>query len=389
MTEINFGGPKQQTYIILNIIFCSFGFLASLINIVLIKIMKLNSGHISLVLFMNYSQLIYDFTLFFSNVYCGYYILNIANFFQLTFGISGSLISNWIAYVAFYVVYYNKNIDINSNKKLMYLSSFLPGLINGIILLGATIPQKDTNFDLRQIAIVDIYYYIRLASILLNFLFAGLTLFKIYKMGSKRRTKSFEEIAIQTFSYRLLFYPIIQAVGRLGNAWYEKAYGEDYDNADDASTTQYDSLLFVAILTPLVSVGYLIIFLIMQPSAYKYFKRLFGAQIHIEKTNITTTKASFINRSTAHSVRLSTAHTSSVMEDPSGFSKPSIFNTLDYWTQSVFKKSEFDPEIYDLEDEDLLNIIENSTPFADFTTSESNHQTSNPIQEENFQNNIL
>lgn len=52
-------------------------------------------------------------------------------------------------------------------------------------------------------------------------------------------------------------------------------YGAEIDQAN-ASATQYDALLFLSIVTPLVSVGYLIIFLLLQPSAYDEFRALFG-----------------------------------------------------------------------------------------------------------------
>jgi hypothetical protein len=58
-----------------------------------------------------------------------------------------------------------------------------------------------------------------------------------------------------------------------GYAWYELEYGVDID-ADDPSTQQFACLIFLTIVTPMVSIGYLIIFLMMQPRAYQEFKAM-------------------------------------------------------------------------------------------------------------------
>jgi hypothetical protein len=59
----------------------------------------------------------------------------------------------------------------------------------------------------------------------------------------------------------------------LGYAWYELEYGVVID-ADDPNTQQFVCLIFLTIVTPMVSIGYLVIFLMMQPRAYQEFKAM-------------------------------------------------------------------------------------------------------------------
>ena len=93
------------------------------------------------------------------------------------------------------------------------------------------------------------------------------------------RTKS--EIAISTLSMRLFYYPIIQAIGRSGCAWYEMTYKYNFDpdsgfnfNPERTTDTQFAAQCLMVISTPLISIGYLCIFLIMQPDAMRSFRAL-------------------------------------------------------------------------------------------------------------------
>lgn len=67
----------------------------------------------------------------------------------------------------------------------------------------------------------------------------------------------------------------MQAIGRSGYAFYLAKYGGDFD-PDTGSDEQYAALLFMVIITACVSVGYLIILLLLQPSAYSEFRAMLG-----------------------------------------------------------------------------------------------------------------
>jgi hypothetical protein len=235
--------------------------------------MKVRTGHVLLVLTMSYFQLLYDLTFFFSNVDCGYYVTVVANFFQLSCGIGSSLVSNWIAFIALYIILYRQKFNIFDYYTHILASCVLPGLVDAIIYLVAVCPADSQDDALLDFSILDYYYYTRLASIALNFIFVFLAFYKIDLMSSKTNNKSDQEMAIRTLARRLIFYPVVQAIGRSGYAWYEFEYGVNID-VDDPTQEQFASLIFLTIITPMVSIGYLIIFLVMQPRAYLEFKRM-------------------------------------------------------------------------------------------------------------------
>eukprot|EP01039_Chlorochromonas_danica_P010794 gene10794-11996_t len=248
------------------------GALSSAITIWLIHLMKTeNGGHLRLVLTMSCYQILYDITFFFSNVNCGHYITAAANFFQLLSGIGGSLASNWIAFVAWYVITFRQKPDVVGRFNLVFLSTFVPGLVDALLYFFSVVPQQATNKDLEEVSVLDFYYYLRLASIGVNFVLCIITIYKISLMSSKRVEKSIQERAIENVTRRMIYYPLLQALGRSGYAWYEASYGSNID-PNQASRSQYACLIFLTIVTPLVSVGYLAIFLVMQPSAFQILK---------------------------------------------------------------------------------------------------------------------
>lgn len=199
---------RIQIYIALNLITSIIGTLASALHITLMYRMKI-TGFILLILTMSWFQIMYDWSFFFSNIYVGYYITIIANFFQLCGGIGGALISNFIAFTVLFVVWKKQSFDIFKHFKLIFILSFLPGLVDGIIYVYSNIPEN-AHPNLTNVAVLDIYYNIRLISILLNFIVFGVSAYFIRMMRSKGPMKTRTEIAINTLSRRLIFYPIIQ-----------------------------------------------------------------------------------------------------------------------------------------------------------------------------------
>ena len=226
---------------------------------------------------MSCFQLLYDLTLFFSNVDCGYYVSTVANIFQLSCGIASSLVSNWISFVAWYVVTYRQKFDVLGNLHLIIPSCAIPGLVDAIMYAVSRIPQDKFNEDLEDVSVLGVYYYIRLISIGFNFLFCLATVYMIYQMSPQKGMKSIEVLALRTVAIRMIYYPIVQAIGRSGYAWYEAEYGADIDN-NYSDSNKFACLMFVTIITPMTPVGYLIIFLTMQPQAYIHFIALMTCQ---------------------------------------------------------------------------------------------------------------
>ena len=121
-----------------------------------------------------------------------------------------------------------------------------------------------------------LYFYARLISIALNFVMIACILYKNYQVRSKSTIKTPAEVAINTLCRRVMYYTILQTISRSGYAWYEAQYGFDFSVYEaEHNQERYAALMYTAIITPTVSVGYLILFLTIEPNAYDCFKEIF------------------------------------------------------------------------------------------------------------------
>jgi hypothetical protein len=159
----------------------------------------------------------------------------------------------------------------------MFWCSF-PGIVICIAYICVSYPEDQTDSNAQDTILLGAYYYLRIASIALNFIFSAMTLYKIHSMSSNRylrqqsrhqppRKPSLYEVALRTLAKRMVLYPIVQALGRSGFAWYEGEFGNNIFSLDTVSAGQYRAMVFCVLVTPMISVGYLVIFLFMQPEA--------------------------------------------------------------------------------------------------------------------------
>jgi len=68
---------------------------------------------------------------------------------------------------------------------------------------------------------------------------------------------------------RLLYYPVVQVISRFGLSWFELEYGFAF-GLYDGSSTRFAVLCLAAAAAPCCALGYLIIFLKMQPRAWLF-----------------------------------------------------------------------------------------------------------------------
>lgn len=73
---------------------------------------------------------------------------------------------------------------------------------------------------------------------------------------------------------RLQYYCLVQIISRIGATWYQLQYG--FRETIDRSSSNFQTSVFAVqfMLTPSAGIGYLIVFLAMQPEAYHHFKQL-------------------------------------------------------------------------------------------------------------------
>jgi len=190
-------------------------------------------------------------------------------------GIGASFMSNWIAFVLFYVVVYKKSFDVMNNYMYIILSTVIIWIPIVVIYSIGALPEG-SNPHLVTFVHLTLYYYARLVSIALNFIMIGFIVYKNYQVRSKNATKTPAEIAINTLCRRVMYYPILQTISRSGYAWYEFQYGFDFRVTEaQHDPERYGLLIYSAIIAPTVSISYLILFLYIEPHAYKIFKKIF------------------------------------------------------------------------------------------------------------------
>ena len=208
------GSAHAQTYIWIDLILTILSSIVSVVTILVINKMRL-TGYIKLILTMTWFQLIYDAS-FFNGTQSvgGYWVVYVANVFQLVGGIGSSLISNWIAFVVFYVVYNKRSIDIMKNYNYMLASATVPAIIIAIIYSCGSIPEN-SSFALQNLANLGFYYYTRLISIFFNFVLFGLASYFNHLIRSKGLGKTPAEMAINTLCRRLMYYPLLQVTKML------------------------------------------------------------------------------------------------------------------------------------------------------------------------------
>ncbi len=284
-SPFNPDNPQKRVVSIVTCFFSFFGLVASLLVLVLIKRLKVWNPQISLIWWMSVCQCTYDisFTIYLlqesdSKTHWLYYT---ASFFQLFGGVSVTLFTNVITAVLLYVIMTRRNIDL-----FRYFHWVLLFTLGPAIAVGAAYLANKTDYVYLDNVLSPTYYWLRIGSIVLNFIFYVVTqrivnnMSGIRNIDSKRSgEKKFSTVdAIAALTNRSKYYWIMQAISRSGAAVYEGIYGYG-GYVGYTGTSQYVGALFFSVLTPSASIGYLVIFLYMQPRALASFKELLFVDI--------------------------------------------------------------------------------------------------------------
>lgn len=282
-----FGSPhdyRMQIYLSISFTTCLIGLFASILTVLIIRKLYPITSHVYLILCMTIYQGIYNIFFFFMEGSAGSRMKIISMFFTLICGVASSVLSNWIAYAVFSTIFYRKKFDVFKYLPMVHLSAVLPGLALAIVYVYASVPESDPDTSLQFVVARYAYNVIRSASIWVNVVFIATTAYLISRIyGKSIKNLTSADVAIVTLCRRMIFYPFIQAIGRSGCAWYEAVYGLDY-NPEKPSNPQFASLLYMAIVMPLVSVGYLLVFLWMQPNAWRHLKLLLNCTSEVDSS---------------------------------------------------------------------------------------------------------
>lgn len=266
--NLNISMEQSQIFVLLCFGGAIISSTCSLLNLFLIWDMRVWNGHIALITSMTFFQLIYDASFYNNNVSDPESVTyKLTSILQIWGGISQSLISNEIAFSVLYILMFKRPFNIFKNFGLLMGFANIPSILVCIfycvyVATGDETLNSDTLLS---------YSYIRIGSIFLVFLIYAYTALLVNQMKSKDPTIIIQEQAIKILVGRLKYYPLVQAISRIGYSWYEIEYGFNF-NPNSVSRIQFASQCVVAIATPLGSVGYFVIFLLMQPHAYKFLK---------------------------------------------------------------------------------------------------------------------
>jgi hypothetical protein len=355
-------------------------------NILIVAIMFI--GYIKLILAMSWYQLLYDITLFNVIVDVGNYpILYIAAFVEIIGGIGASFMSNWIAFVLFYVVVFEKSFDILKNYMYIILSTVIIWLPMVIIYSIGALPQG-SNPGLVTLERLSLFYYVKLSSIALNFILIGCILYKNYQVRSKSTTKTPAEIAINTLCRRVMYYPILQTVSCSGYAWYEFQYGFDFSVSQaEHDPERYGLLIYSAIIITTISVGYLILFLYIEPHAYRIFKKIYCGIDTPEKKkeeeddadSLSTNSKVYESNNWSQSQPQSNARIDHTERRDSMFQYPGNNSSIYSWNEFKLSITNFfTPQdgVHDNRTEDEIFAVIDDIPSALYLTSSSTLSTS-------------
>lgn len=264
----------------------SVSLLADLLTVSLIVSMGKRTGFLMLVMSLSMSQLLYDIGFFFRNSAeesqgpVAFDFLTFTYIFtQILGGIATTLITNAIAFIVAIIAFTLRSYDIAANLKYIagwiFFLAFVPAMCAAILRL--------TNPALWY---YPYYYYIslRAVSIVVNIVLCGMLIVRLNGMGiyifSGKSNDSIHPIA--ALSSRMILYPIIQVLTRLGAIWMELAYPAG-TVADDDSALHDDpsyriALTLFSIFGPAAGIGFFVVFIFMQPKAlmhlYKWLRCL-------------------------------------------------------------------------------------------------------------------
>jgi hypothetical protein len=278
------GGDHRLVYHILVWAMNLIGAACSSLLLYLLRVEAKNSEncHNFLIKHMSRGQLAYDLSFPVSGIYYGNTVFIIFNIFQIIGGLSVAIISNIMTIVVYYVIKERRYIDILSHKGKLYAIVFAPVVLMLVFFLLAMLgdDRLDWLLGLQQ----SIYFWCRLASIVINFIVCSLAFVFVVQLNRKALIDQSRK-AVYTVVTRLLWYPIVQSISRSGLTVYELVYGWDFD-PDVVTKAQFAWQLFYTIITPMASIGYLAIYLVMQPKAWTQVVNRFGYSTDVLSSSV-------------------------------------------------------------------------------------------------------
>jgi hypothetical protein len=288
MGNITPGRPIYNTAANIYVINCTFNVLASILTLVLIWFMNRN-GTLRMNLFtkciiwMTFYQMLFD--LYLTLFGCG----PSSDQYLCTSVFVGGIVATGLGTALFSLVGSLVTLFmVEVGRKPTSIEGYLTFILIHIIMFAWSVPvamglYHSQNDAVYYAIIAENYNYIRFALIGITILIIAWLFYRMRQVtAGKDKTRS----PLYHLTWRLIWYPVIQAVSRLGVASYDFTYKGSIDNfPESAGLTQRFNMYLVVLLTPLAGIGAFLVFLYTQRGAIKELKRLLLCNCTIQ-TNV-------------------------------------------------------------------------------------------------------
>lgn len=244
------------------------------------------TGFLQLVASLSSAQLLYDMGFFFDISASDenavhdvlYYVCSFNKiFFQMFGGIATTLITNSIACIVASIAFSLRSYDIKAKFSTIMgwvlVIALVPAVASAILFLK----NPDTLGPAFSVIYI-IYSGMRVASILVNIILCAMLTVKLNSMGLYlfQRTGGANPVhPVAALSSRMILYPVVQVITRVGAAWME--FGYPITGADEDTPDYKAAFALFSVFSPAAGVGFFLIFISMQPIARKHlYDRFLG-----------------------------------------------------------------------------------------------------------------
>lgn len=252
----------------------------SLASLVIIAQIKKKTGYLAIVASLTVSQLIYDSSFLMYGLFeypGGSEGQRFVSFFG---GLATTLWTNVLSLLLVVIIFRNTHVNVKKNYVFMALACFVPAAG----LAAAAVATNSLQEMCAYNALFWTAFSVRLASIAFNVVCYVLLACRLApsttsssssgggrssSSGGRSKSSNSAGLAVRVLASRLKYYSLVQISTRSTEVAYELVFSERGVSAPDDSWSdgRWASFLFEALLCPAAGVGFLFIFLRMQPAA--------------------------------------------------------------------------------------------------------------------------
>jgi hypothetical protein len=265
-----------------------------------------------------------------------------------------------LAFVVVKVVVTFEGFNIRKNFYKLSAVVLVPSILMGALNIAF---YQDGGTGGQQDRMGMIYTYSRTLSIILNFAAYGVIALRARKITNLSGEESPQQLMINELSRRMIYYPLMQTVSRIGASIYEPMYGYG-PYLGNTSQQEFSLACLYATTAPAAGIGYLIIFLLMQPYAYEQFVAILTTCRPIAAPESSLASSSRDNRKYSADTESDGAGSSHKSPSSNGFSQIVRGSAILSRAAAAMGRSREDSVIKYLDDDELIRAIKESWKAA-------------------------